>query len=184
MNRYAIQRRRRTRIVWGAIALLVVASLAYVFWPRGTTTKPVVCATNIHSGMTGTPTAAGGPPVVSGKLVTVGNTCLKYIDVKMGTGPAVKNGDTVTVNYTGWLANGTKFDSSVDTAFGHVAPFAVPVGQGQVIPGWDKGLIGMKAGGERRLIIPPDLGYGSNGAGTTIPPNAVLVFDVTVVKIG
>jgi hypothetical protein len=184
MNRHAIQRRQRMRIAWGVIGALAVISLAYFLWPRGTTTKTVACATSATSGTTGTPAANGGPPIVTGKLVTVGKTCLKYIDLKVGTGPAVKSGDNLTVNYSGWLANGTEFDSSVDPKFQHVQSFAVTIGQGQVISGWDQGLIGMKAGGTRRLIIPPDMGYGTNGSPPTIPANAVLVFDVSVVKIG
>jgi peptidylprolyl isomerase len=186
MNRYAIQRRQRMRIAWGVIGALAVLSLAYFFVStRGTNTpRAAACATSATSGTTGTPAANGGPPVVSGKLVTVGKTCLKYIDLKLGTGPAVKSGDSLTVNYSGWLANGNEFDSSVDAKFQHVQPFTVTIGQGQVITGWDQGLIGMKAGGSRRLIIPPDMGYGAAGSPPTIPANAVLIFDVTVVKIG
>jgi peptidylprolyl isomerase len=184
MNRYANQRRQRMRIVWSVIGALAVISLAYFLWPRGTSNTSVVCATSATTGTTGTPSANGGPPIVTGKLVTVGKTCLKYIDLKVGTGPAVKSGDTLTVNYSGWLANGTEFDSSVDPKFQHVQTFSVAIGQGQVIAGWDKGLIGMKAGGSRRLLIPPDLGYGKAGSPPTIPANAVLIFDVTVVKIG
>ena len=184
MNRYAIQRRQRMRIVWGVIGALAVLSLAYFFWPRGGTSSTVACATSATTGTTGTPAANGGPPIVTGKLATVGKTCLKYIDLKEGTGPAVKSGDTVTVNYSGWLANGTEFDSSVDPKFQHVQPFSLTLGQGQVITGWEQGLIGMKAGGSRRLIIPPDMGYGAAGSPPTIPANAVLVFDVSLVKIG
>jgi hypothetical protein len=184
MNRYAIQRRQRMRIAWGVIGALAVLSLAYFLWPRGGTSTTVACTTGPTTGTTGTPAASGGPPIVTGKLVTVGKTCLKYIDLKVGTGPAVKDGDTLTVNYSGWLANGTEFDSSVDVKFQHVQPFTLTLGQGQVITGWEQGLIGMKAGGSRRLIIPPDLGYGTSGSPPTIPGNAVLVFDVTLVKIG
>jgi peptidylprolyl isomerase len=186
MNRYAIQRRQRMRIAWGVIGALAVLSLAgyIVANARGGTSTSAACTTSATTGTTGTPAASGGPPIVTGKLVTVGKTCLKYIDLKVGTGPAVKSGDTLTVNYSGWLANGTEFDSSEDPKFQHVAPFTVTIGQGQVISGWDQGLIGMKAGGSRRLIIPPDLGYGAAGSPPTIPANAVLVFDVSIVKIG
>ncbi|HEV2238068.1 MAG TPA: FKBP-type peptidyl-prolyl cis-trans isomerase [Ktedonobacterales bacterium] len=184
MNRYANQRRQRMRIAWSVIGALAVISLAYFLVSRTTSNQSVACATSATSGTTGTPAANGGPPIVTGKVVTVGNTCLKYIDLKVGTGPAVKNGDTITVNYSGWLANGTEFDSSVDPQFQHVQTLPVTLGQGQVIVGWEKGLIGMKAGGSRRLIIPPDLGYGVSGSPPTIPANAVLVFDVSVVKIG
>jgi peptidylprolyl isomerase len=100
-------------------------------------------------------------------------------DEVIGTGPAAKAGDTVTVHYTGWLTDGTKFDSSLDRA----QPFTFVLGQQQVIAGWDQGVAGMKVGGKRRLTIPPDLGYGAQGAGGVIPPNATLVFEVELLQI-
>lgn len=103
---------------------------------------------------------------------------LKIKDVKKGSGPAAKSGDSVTVNYTGWLANGTKFDSSVGKQ-----PFTFTIDAGQVIKGWDKGVAGMKVGGKRRLIIPSDLGYGPQGYPPVIPQNATLIFDVEMLKI-
>jgi len=103
---------------------------------------------------------------------------LKIIDVKPGTGPVPKAGQTVTVNYTGWLfvdgKKGKKFDSSLDRG----QPFSFTIGQGQVIKGWDEGLSTMHVGGKRTLIIPPDLGYGASGAGADIPPGATLIFEV------
>ncbi len=110
---------------------------------------------------------------------------LQMIDLKPGDGQTVKKGDSISVQYTGWLSSGTKFDSSRDRG----QPFDVTIGQGQVIPGWDEGVPGMKVGGQRKLIIPSSLGYGAQGApqgcGTTqpctIPPNATLVFLVEVV---
>jgi len=103
---------------------------------------------------------------------------LRIIDVKPGTGPVPKAGQTVTVNYTGWLfvdgKKGKKFDSSLDRG----EPFSFTLGQGQVIKGWDEGLATMHVGGKRTLIIPPDLGYGARGAGGDIPPGATLIFDV------
>src|SRR6476646_10376578 len=93
---------------------------------------------------------------------------LKYIDEKEGTGASPTKGKKVTVHYTGWLTNGKKFDSSLDRG----QPFPVPVGAGQVIKGWDEGLLGMKVGGKRKLTIPPKLGYGESGMGSVIPPNA------------
>lgn len=113
------------------------------------------------------------------KIVTT-KSGLKYVDQKVGEGPEVKSGDTVSVHYTGWLKDGTKFDSSKDRG----QPFPVPVGQGRVIKGWDEGLQGMKAGGKRKLIIPPALGYGARGFGGVIPPNAELIFEVELLKIG
>jgi peptidylprolyl isomerase len=99
---------------------------------------------------------------------------LQYVDEKVGNGPMPKNGQTVSVHYTGWLTNGQKFDSSVDRG----TPFEFVIGQGQVIRGWDEGVATMKVGGKRRLTIPPNLGYGARGAGGAIPPNATLIFQV------
>jgi hypothetical protein len=106
---------------------------------------------------------------------------LTIIEVREGTGPAAKAGDTVAVNYVGRLYDGGKqFDSSYDRG----QPFEFPLGQGQVIKGWDEGVAGMKVGEKRQLLIPPDLGYGQTGAGGgEIPPNATLLFDVELMQI-
>jgi peptidylprolyl isomerase len=108
---------------------------------------------------------------------------LRIIDVKPGTGPVPQAGQTVTVNYTGWLfvggKKGQKFDSSLDRN----QPFSFTLGQGQVIKGWDEGVATMHVGGKRTLIIPPDLGYGASGAGGVIPPNATLIFDVDLLGV-
>ncbi len=104
---------------------------------------------------------------------------LQYVDEVIGTGESPQKGKSVTVHYTGWLTDGKKFDSSRDRN----EPFTFTIGVGQVIPGWDEGVSGMKVGGKRKLTIPPTLGYGSRGAGTIIPPNATLLFDVELLSI-
>jgi FKBP-type peptidyl-prolyl cis-trans isomerase len=138
------------------IALVVMVSLAVV----------------VHSGEPAGGKAAGG------KTVTTPSG-LQYIDLLEGTGRQAELGDTATVHYTGWLADGTKFDSSVDRK----EPFSFRVGAGQVIKGWDEGVSSMKIGGKRKLIIPPQLGYGARGAGGVIPPNATLTFDVELLGL-
>lgn len=103
---------------------------------------------------------------------------LKYIDVVVGKGASPTAGKQVKVHYTGTLENGKKFDSSVGKA-----PFSFVIGVGQVIPGWDEGVMTMKVGGKRKLIIPSRLGYGTRGAGGVIPPNATLLFDVELLDV-
>jgi len=120
----------------------------------------------------------GGPPAVPGDTVTT-SSGLKYIVIQSGSGPAAESGQQVRVHYTGWLTDGTKFDSSVDRG----DPFTFPLGQGRVIRGWDEGVAGMNVGEKRRLVIPAELGYGSRGAGGVIPPGATLVFDVELLGV-
>lgn len=110
---------------------------------------------------------------------TITASGLKYVDMVVGEGASPKKGGNVTVHYTGYLLDGKKFDSSVDRK----EPFSFKIGVGQVIKGWDEGVASMKVGGKRKLIIPPDLGYGSRGAGNVIPPNAELVFDVELLGV-
>jgi FKBP-type peptidyl-prolyl cis-trans isomerase len=100
-------------------------------------------------------------------------------ELTVGTGAAATAGQHVTVHYTGWLTDGTKFDSSKDRG----DPFDFPLGKGHVIKGWDEGVAGMQIGGKRKLTIPPAMGYGARGAGGVIPPNAVLVFEVELLKV-
>ena len=107
------------------------------------------------------------------------DTGLKYEDLVEGEGAVAQANQTVSVHYTGWLTDGTKFDSSLDRN----DPFSFPLGGGRVIRGWDEGVQGMKVGGKRKLTIPPQLAYGSTGAGGVIPPNATLVFEVELLGI-
>ena len=129
--------------------------------------------------------ACGTPPPAHAAAGQVDK--LGIIDQKVGTGAVAANGMQVTVQYTGWLydANakdkrGKKFDSSLD----HGEPFSFMLGQGNVIAGWDQGVAGMRVGGKRTLLIPAALGYGARGAGDDIPPNASLVFEVDLLKVG
>jgi peptidylprolyl isomerase len=104
---------------------------------------------------------------------------LKYYDIQVGTGITPTVGQTVVVHYTGWLEDGTQFDSSLDRG----TPFNFALGTGAVIPGWDEGIANMKVGGKRLLVIPAELGYGASGSGSTIPPNATLIFEVELLEI-
>jgi FKBP-type peptidyl-prolyl cis-trans isomerase FkpA len=132
------------------------------------------------------PAAESGAPAFAPALevdlskMTQSATGLYVQDIREGQGEPLAAGQTAVVHYTGWLPDGTKFDSSRDRN----EPFEVAVGQGQVIPGWEEGLQGMKAGGHRKLVIPPTLAYGAEGAGGgVIPPNATLVFDVELLEV-
>jgi len=154
---------RTTRIAFGAIFLLVLAAGGYIMYSRlaqPAATENVVTQGNGENMIT---TASG----------------LKYEDLTVGSGAEAIAGKTVSVHYTGWLENGTKFDSSLDRG----EPFMFQLGAGEVIAGWDEGVAGMKVGGKRRLVIPSDLGYGARGAGGVIPPNATLIFEVELLAI-
>ena len=121
----------------------------------------------------------GARPEVSATALTKTPSGLAYQDLVVGTGAGPTKGKAVKVHYTGWLENGTKFDSSVDRG----EPFVFTIGAGEVIPGWDEGIMTMKVGGRRKLIIPPQLGYGAAGAGGVIPPNATLIFEVELLDV-
>jgi FKBP-type peptidyl-prolyl cis-trans isomerase len=145
--------RRRQQMVYGAIGIVVLLLIV------------VYAITRFSNG--------AGPQAVEATP-----TDLVIEDLVVGTGAAAQSGDTVSVNYTGWLTDGTQFDSSYDRG----QPFSFQLGTGGVIQGWDQGVAGMQAGGKRRLTIPPDLAYGAGGRGA-IPPNATLIFEVELVEI-
>jgi hypothetical protein len=127
--------------------------------------------------------AAGGASALGGDLVAakerITPSGLRITDVVIGDGPEATAGESVSVNYRGTLENGKEFDSSYGRG-----PFSFPLGAGRVIKGWDEGVAGMQVGGKRKLVIPPDLAYGERGAGGVIPPNATLIFEVELLKIG
>ena len=128
-------------------------------------------------------TKNGGEQTTTGQSAPAGlittPSGLAYQDLVAGSGPSPTAGKLVKVHYTGWLQDGTKFDSSLDSG----QPFEFPIGAGQVIPGWDEGVMSMKVGGKRKLVIPPQLGYGAAGAGSDIPPNATLIFEVLLLDV-
>ena len=132
--------------------------------------------TGCNSSQTATRTYPG--EATTGGIETT-RSGLKYIDLVPGTGAVPETGQKVTVHYTGYLTDGKKFDSSVDRN----EPFSFVIGTGQVIKGWDEGVITMKVGGKRKLIIPAELGYGVRGAGGVIPPSAELIFDVELLGV-
>ena len=154
----------------GIIVALAAAILMVMF---ACSPGPAVCETPSERSNDMT----DGPPTVSGEPVTTGSG-LKYIDIEPGSGDSPEPGQTVVVHYTGWLEDGTKFDSSLDRG----QPFSFPIGAGRVIRGWDEGVATMQLCGQRRLIIPPDLAYGARGQGP-IPSNATLIFDVELLEV-
>ncbi len=159
--------RSLTFLMFLALATLLIAQAAKTKSPVSTKSSSAAPADK----------ASAGPTKVSGEGVTT-SSGLKYWDIKKGTGATAVKGKTVKVHYTGWLADGKEFDSSLDLG----EPIEFVLGSGRVIPGWDEGVAGMKAGGKRQLRIPPELGYGARGAAPSIPPNATLIFDVQMIS--
>ena len=151
-----------------ALVLTLFAVLGLAFG-CGSTDKPSAPSTSSPS----------SPLKVTGQPTTTPSG-LQYWDIVVGTGATAVPGKMVKVHYSGFLTTGKKFDSSRDRG----EPFIFPLGEGQVIKGWDEGVAGMKVGGQRQLRIPPQLGYGSEGAGDAIPPNATLIFDVELLEVG
>jgi hypothetical protein len=178
-----IARRNRQRMIIGVIAVLVIILIAifvyrdYQAKSQATTSTPTaIPSTPGGSYAIGSLDATPLPP--SANAITTASG-LVYEDLRVGDGATAKAGDTISVNYTGWLADGTKFDSSIDR--GQTSDFVI--GVGNVIPGWDEGVVGMRVNGTRLLVIPPALGYGAAGRSPTIPPNATLTFEVQLVAI-
>jgi ABC-type Fe3+-hydroxamate transport system substrate-binding protein len=173
----------------GSLVVLGAACSSYNQEPSSPSTTTadsgaVKQAATAPSGCPSTPAAipsaiAGVPPIPANVQTVTTASGLRYADLNPGNGDVAKAGQTATVQYTGWLPDGTKFDSSAD----HGPSFSFPLGGGQVIKGWDEGVAGMKVGGERLLIVPPDLGYGPRGGGGVIPPCATLIFDVHLLGV-
>ena len=190
-------------IAVAVIGVIIVAGGLFLWLSPASGTPSVADTAGANAQLPGTPTNQTGSPVSQqspsagapttqasqSAAVTSPNEAakastmtfpdgLKIQDEVVGTGATAQSGQQVTVNYIGWLADGTKFDASAD----HGGTFTFNLGAQQVIKGWDQGVVGMKVGGKRKLTIPPELGYGANGMGP-IPPNSTLTFEVELVKV-
>ncbi len=159
------------------VVLVFVGITIFVFYKKGNDDLLSV-ELNPTVSVSPSPTLSATVTPESGQVIQMDNG-LKIQDLRVGTGPEAKSGYAVSVNYLGTLENGTKFDSSYDRG----EPFQFLLGVGQVIKGWDIGVAGMKVGGKRKLIIPSALGYGERGAGSMIPPNSTLIFEVELLEV-
>jgi peptidylprolyl isomerase len=149
--------------------------------PAAAAAPTQTCATPAPGAAAGLTVAQEYAPALGVDLAQMTRTDsgLCYQDVQEGTGEVAAAGDNVQVHYTGWLPDGSKFDSSVDRG----TPLPLRIGMGEVIRGWDEGIVGLRQGAKRKLVIPPDLAYGPGGSPPVIPPNATLVFDVELVQV-
>ena len=166
-----------TKTVFAYVLIIIFIGLGVWLFVRKVNDAPerlLVPPTATPTSPLSAPTGGGGP---ASTLIKMENG-LQVQDLKVGTGPEAKTGFAVAVNYLGTLENGTKFDSSYDRG----QPFQFVLGAGQVIKGWDIGVVGMKVGGKRKLVIPPALAYGEKGIGP-IPPNSTLVFEVELLAV-
>lgn len=163
-----LAKRNRQRVIIGIIIALIVVVIGFFVYQDYSSKKQSYPIGTLDE----------TPPAPSANAVTTASGLI-YDDLQVGDGTAAQSGNTVSVNYTGWLADGTKFDSSLDRG----QPFEFTLGAGEVIAGWDEGVAGMLENGTRLLIIPPELGYGASGSGSTIPPNATLTFEVQLVDV-
>jgi FKBP-type peptidyl-prolyl cis-trans isomerase FkpA len=172
---------------WFVLAMVLAAAVFAVGCQKGQETTQAPQAQPAAPAEGETADMSGADPVVAAKALgtvteneaVTAASGLRYIDVTEGEGAVAKSGDTAVVHYTGWLVDGTKFDSSVDRG----QPYRFPLGAGRVIKGWDEGVAGMKVGGVRKLIVPAELGYGSQGNAPRIPPNATLIFEVELLGV-
>lgn len=165
--------------VGGKAKLIIPPELAYGENGAGSVIPPnatLIFEVELISIQPGAPEA---PTEVGEAEFVMTESGLKYTDLEIGDGPTPKAGQTVSVHYTGWLEDGTKFDSSLDRG----QPFSFVLGTGQVIRGWDEGVGTMQVGGKRQLVIPPELAYGARGAGGVIPPDATLIFEVELLGV-
>ncbi len=164
---------RQSTLIIGILIIFGIGIATYFIWPNSAPTS-----TNPNS------TSTVSTPSANQYLYSDQSAGFTVTDEVVGTGAAATEGKTVTVNYVGTLTDGTKFDSNTDPKFGHVEPFTFTLGENKVIQGWEQGILGMRVGGKRHLVIPPELGYGAAGTpGGPIPPNATLIFEVQLLGV-